>query len=129
VIVVTSSSAGVVECAPSTLLTPVCSFLQGLLGPLGPQPGGLLTGLLGPNVGIGVSGLIIYSNFVTCPAGRVAVGGGGSTGTLAGLLAASAPTSDAAGDLAVNGQTPVGWRVIDTGISTLTAYAICAAGS
>ena len=35
-------------------------------------------------IGIGVSNLIVYEAEAKCPAGKVAVGGGGQTGTLAG---------------------------------------------
>lgn len=71
--------------------------------------------------------LIVYAAEADCPAGFAALGGGGSTGSLAGVLATSAPT-DGSGThtLVTNGHIARGWLVIDTGISTLQAYAICA---
>jgi len=109
------SSGSIALCNPGALLSTVCGILQGLLG---------------LNIGIGVSNLIVYAAEADCPAGYVALGGGVSTGALAGVVATSAPTDGTGTEhLVTNGQVPHGWLGIDTGISTLNAYAICSPGS
>ncbi len=114
--------------AVSTTATAICTPSSGLTGAVCTILKNLLTSLLGIPIGVGVSNLIVYSAEADCPAGDVAIGGGGATGTLAGVLATSAPTNGA-GSLVTNGQVPRGWLVIDTGVSTLQAYAICTPGS
>ena len=111
---VVSSTASAI-CAPSALLSVVCSLVQSLLG---------------VNLGLGVSNLIVYEAEADCPVGYVALSGGGATGSLAGLLASSAPTNGAGTHTLIgNGGVARGWLVVDTGLSSLQAYVICAPGS
>jgi hypothetical protein len=94
------------------LLQPVCNILQSLLG---------------LNLGIGVSNLIVYAAEADCPVGDVALSGGASTGSLVGLLATSAPTDGGATHtLVTNGHVARGWLGVATGVSSLQAYVICA---
>jgi hypothetical protein len=67
----------------------------------------------------------------TCPSGQRALSGGGSVSGGPGSLESNAPIATAAGALAANGQTPVGWQATAANPAgapasiTVTAYVVC----
>jgi hypothetical protein len=96
---------------------------KGDTGDRGPQ------GLQGEPGATGVAGYEIVESIspassvdskaraATCPAGKVAVGGGYSL-TSGTSISASFPVT--------SGSTPTGWRVIGSGNSAYTVYVVCA---
>ena len=100
---------------------------QGETGPQGPQgPAGLPGGIAGLVV---VSATSVNNDdsyktqAVSCPAGKKALGGGGSTNNTAASVSQSYPT-----DVVPTGWTVVGSATTPNTAFSVTVYAICAGG-
>jgi hypothetical protein len=63
------------------------------------------------------------SAIATCPAGTVAIGGGGTSSNAGRPLASSAPT--VGGAVPTDGQTPDGWEAQVSGNASVSVYVLC----